>query len=118
MGELFARIYVDECLPHLFIKFLKDKNFDVISAYDIGNVGLNDAQQLAAAVNMKRVIMTTDKRNFLKNSNSDKTNHFGIIIITKQYKDSSSIYKMVNRIIKRYLNFYTADEFINTVFLI
>lgn len=115
MDGLFARIYVDEDVSKVIVKLLRDKGFDAISASEIGNINLSDAQQLAAAVNMGRVIVTTNKRNFIIDSRARNIDHFGIIVVTSQYR-IPSLNKLVNRIIDVYLNRYTADEFKNAVF--
>ena len=115
MEGLFAKIYVDEDISKVFAKLLRDKGFDAVSASEIGNINLTDAQQLAAAVNMRRVIITTDKRNFFADSKAKSINHFGIMVITSQYK-VSLLNRLLNKIIQNYLNRYTSDEFENTVF--
>lgn len=117
MNELFAKVYVDENISKVIAKLLRNNDFDAISASEIGNINLSDAQQLAAAVNMKRVIITSDKRNFLVNSKAKERNHFGIIIVTKQY-NIPSLNKLVEKIISKYLNRYTTDEFKNVVFYV
>lgn len=115
MEGLFAKIYVDEDISKAIAKLLKNNGFDAISASEVGNLNLSDAQQLATAVNMKRVIITTNKRNFLLDSGARNINHFGIVIVTSQYK-TASLNKLVSKIIQKYLNKYTADEFKNAVF--
>lgn len=118
MDELFAKVYTDENITPFLSKVLRNKGFDCVSAHELKNRGLRDEQQLAAAVSMRRILITKDKNNFMKDSKALTINHFGIILVTKQYNNPSSLNKLAEKIINQYLNKYTSDEFINCVFYI
>lgn len=118
MDELFAKIYVDEDISPILSLILRNKGFNTISCHDLNNFGLNDQQQLAIAINLKRALITYNKENFLQDSGALNINHFGIIIVTRQHRNRSSLNRLADEIIKRYLNRYAHDEFINAVFYI
>jgi hypothetical protein len=50
MDELFAKIYIDECISPLLAKVLRGKGFDAISSYEIKAIGLKDDEQLLIAM--------------------------------------------------------------------
>jgi hypothetical protein len=71
--------------------------------------------KLLIAIKLKRLIISNDKNTFLNNSKANSKDHFGIILITRQHTTITSINKLTNDLINKYLNKYTADEFKNLI---
>lgn len=111
---LFTKAYLDEGMPKLLLKTIKEHGFDVLRAEDMGNSGFTDEQQLQIAINLERTFITDDKKTFISDSGALLVNHFGIIIITKQISKQDAVH-MAKEIIGNYLNRYAKDEWKNLI---
>ncbi|PIN75739.1 hypothetical protein COV18_02735 [Candidatus Woesearchaeota archaeon CG10_big_fil_rev_8_21_14_0_10_37_12] len=111
---MFAKCYLDADVNPLVGQMLSSLGFKVKTAVELNNRELNDEDQLIVAMSLESVLITRDKSTFLKDSKSKKKNHFGIIIITEETKNSNSV-RIAKEIYDLYLNQYTADELMGFV---
>lgn len=87
--------------------FLKKDGWDAISAHHINFLGKDDIMQLSRAIDLDRVMITSDKKDFLNLAKS--MSHKGIILVSRQIKlDNCALFA---RNISKLLNRYTKDEF-------
>lgn len=112
--QLFARLYLDECLPHLLVTMLQKEGWTTTSAILEGQSGKNDLAQLAEATSRSCVLVTSDKTTFL--AEAGNVEHCGIIIIA--HSISRDEVSKITQKISVLLNQYTADEFHNTVLFV
>lgn len=57
-------LYLDENVPPLVAKVLRDERLDVVSAYEVEMVGKDDEEQLRYATSSGRAILTFDQKHF------------------------------------------------------
>ena len=72
------KVYIDEDISPLLVKILKNKGFDAVSAAEVGIQEKKDEQHLAYANQENRVIITFNKKDFLKLAQTYP--HKGIIL--------------------------------------
>jgi uncharacterized protein with PIN domain len=86
---LTARLYLDEdTLPEL-AALLRDRGYDVLSAHDIGALGITDEEQLAIAISERRAIVSSNRRDFARLATHCSENgieHWGIVLMYRQYR--------------------------------
>ena len=99
--ELFAKCYVDEGFSRIFSNSLRAEGFDVKTVNDLRTFGMKDAQQLDIAIEHKRVLITKDKRTFVKESEAKIKPHFGVIVIMEEISDANGA-AVAKEVIKRY----------------
>ncbi len=58
------RIYLDECISPDLASAMRQRGWDVISAHEVGLVGVTDEEQLEFAAQTGRVLLTFDVRDF------------------------------------------------------
>ncbi len=109
--DLFASLYIDECITPLVSSLLKKAGVNAISPHESGGRGLSDLEQMLKAKEKKCVFVTADKRTFLKNIKG--VTHYGIILIPRNVSVSKA--NVLVGELMRLLNKFTADEFENTV---
>lgn len=112
--ELFASVYVDECLSPLLAEILRKEGWHATSAFEKSNLGKSDNEQLLEAVKFKAVLITSDKSTFVKETYGIE--HFGLIMVSRSVPRDQVA--SVARKVSELLNKYTADEFRDVVFFI
>ena len=106
---LFASVYIDECIAPLLADLLKKEGWDAISAHHIGFLGKDDMTQLLRAIQLDKVFITSDKKDFFNLAKS--VSNKGIILVSRHIKlDNCAIFA---KNISKLLNRYTKEEFTN-----
>ncbi len=108
--KLFIALYTDEDITPKLAKALRDREFDAVSAYEVGNIELPDSAHLDFAAAQGRAILTCNARHYIplfKERYQEGREHSGIIV-TNQIPFG----EMLHRIL-RLLNTLTADEMHN-----
>ena len=80
------RLYLDEDVPPLLAKILRDRGFDAVSAHELGRTGLPDADHLEHAVRDGRVLLTFNTKHFvlLATGMWNAANRFPGVIVSSQ----------------------------------
>jgi len=76
-SEIFAKCYVDEHVGSIFVNALRKKGFDVKTPAELDSIGFSDESHLQIAIRLERVLITLDKRTFLKHSKAREQKHWG-----------------------------------------
>jgi uncharacterized protein YeeX (DUF496 family) len=79
-----VKFYTNENFPLPTVKFLRELGYDVLTSLDTGNANqsIQDNDVLIYSTSQKRVLLTLNRRDFIKLHQSTK-NHAGIIICTE-----------------------------------
>lgn len=89
------------------------RNFDAVSAHELGRWGLTDEEQLAFAVSEKRALFTYNSPDYIRihlDWLRANRQHYGVIV-----SDQIPIGETIRRLLNL-LNRVTADEMINQLF--
>ena len=62
---LFVALYTDSHITRILAKELKARGFDALSAHDVGNSDLDDADHLAYAAEHQRALLTFNAKDFV-----------------------------------------------------
>ncbi len=78
-----ARLYTNENFPLPTVEELRRLGHDVLTSYESGQAGraIPDLAVLAFAVSSKRVLLTLNRKHFIR-LHEAKTDHSGIIVCT------------------------------------
>ncbi len=109
--RLYVALYTDADVDGRLAKQIRLRNYDAISAYEVGNDALEDGPQFEFAVCQGRAFITHNARDFEPLVNqyyAQGRNHFGLIIA-----EQLPIGEMLRRLL-RLLNTVTADEMRNS----
>lgn len=105
-------MYLDADVDRKLAEQLRAREFEAISAREVGNDELSDEEQLAYAVAQKRTLLTHNAKHFVPMFdewwNAGKSHH-GIIV-----SEQLPIGEMLRRTLKL-LNTVTADEMMNNI---
>jgi predicted nuclease of predicted toxin-antitoxin system len=109
-ARLFIALYIDADITYKLAKALRERGFDAISAYEVGNANIPDEAHLEFAAANKRAILTCNAKDFAPLF--DKwwevgKEHYGIIV-----SEQLEFGEMLRRILKL-LDSVTADEMRN-----
>ncbi len=79
-----ARIYTNENFPLAVTTILRNLGHDVLTTQEAGrsDLGIPDEEVLSFAVSQKRILLTLNRRDFLRLHRLD-SNHCGILICTE-----------------------------------
>jgi len=104
-------VYLDADADPALARQARRRGFDVISAYEVGNGRLLDADQLAHAAGQNRLILTHNARDFapLFDEWWDAGRHHAGIVVSEQL----SVGVLLKRLLQM-LNTVTADALANT----
>jgi predicted nuclease of predicted toxin-antitoxin system len=59
------KLYLDEHLPPIFARMLRERGIDCLTTQEAGNMGFSDDAQLTYAASHGRVLITFDRKDFL-----------------------------------------------------
>jgi predicted nuclease of predicted toxin-antitoxin system len=78
------KLYVNENFPLPVVQFLREFGYDVLTSLDAGNANqrIPDNDVLAFAIAQNRILLTINRRDFIKLHRINST-HFGIIACTE-----------------------------------
>ena len=112
MSRLFIELYLDEDAHVLVAELIRRYGFEITTARDEGQLGREDAEQLAFAARQNKTMLTHNRVDFealaVEYFETDRT-HSGIIIAVRR-----TPYELARRILQ-ILNHVTADEMMNQV---
>lgn len=79
-----ARLYTNENIALQVAQELSALGHDVLTSYDAGNANrsVEDPEVLAFATAQNRILLTYNRRHFLRLHNSRNTPHAGIVLCT------------------------------------
>ena len=78
-----ARLYLDEDVTPLLARALRQRGYDVVSAIELGRIGMSDEDHLSFAVSERRTLLTfniSDYAALYRKWRACGKHHFGIII--------------------------------------
>lgn len=99
-------IFVDENIPAMTVRELRDAGHDVIDIRGTDNEGLIDEDVWDMAQKQQRLLITTDKGFALKRHEK----HYGILIIKLKQPNRLKIHQKVMKAINR----FKAEEWLGT----
>ena len=112
ISRVFVTLYLDADVAPELARQARQRGFDVVSAYEVGNGRLLDPEQLAYAVGQGRAILTHNARDFAPLFdewwNAGKSHH-GIIV-----SEQLPIGELLRRTLKL-LNTVTANEMMDNI---
>lgn len=81
-----ARLYTNENFPLKVVLLLKALGHDVLTSMDAGNagVGIPDDEVLEFAVHEKRILLTINRKDFIK-LHRQSAAHYGVIVCTENH---------------------------------
>jgi Domain of unknown function (DUF5615) len=107
VSRLFIELYLDEDVDVLVGELLRARGFVVLTTREAGQLGSDDASQLAYALSQQKTFVTHNRADFEALAQSYFTagqTHYGIIIAVRH-----DPYELVRRLLV-ILNQVTADE--------
>lgn len=107
LSELYAKLYLDEDVHKVVARGLRMRGYDVVSAHEVKQIGLSDAEQLAYAISEGRAMVTFNVADYIKLHNNylaSGKRHYGIIL-----SEQRSVGEMIRRLAE-FLNRFPADE--------
>lgn len=101
------RFYLDEDLPPRIAEALRRKGVDAVSAHEVRNSQLSDAEQLTYAGREGRCLVTRNARHFLllaRDAIQHHAPHAGILILSPRFTGSEirALVDRLSRVAKRY----------------
>jgi len=88
------KLYLDEDVRPLLAEVLLDRGFDVVSAVRIRRLGVTDEEQLQAAINDRRTLLTHNIRDFARLHTAWAHRHEGILV-----SDQEPFHVMLRRVL-------------------
>lgn len=111
-NRVFVTLYLDADVDPELARQARQRGFDVVSAYEVGNGRLLDPDQLAYAAGQGRTILTHNARDFAPLFDewwSTGQSHYGIIV-----SEQLPLGELLRRTLKL-LNSVTAEEMRNNI---
>ena len=110
-----VRLYIDEdSMSHAFVRALRSRNVDVLTAFEARMIECADLQHLAFATEHNRVLYSFNVRDFYALHTAfleQGRSHAGLILVRQQYY---SIGEQTRRVLKLIAN-RSADKMLNRV---
>ncbi|MEZ8217686.1 putative nuclease, contains PIN domain, potential toxin-antitoxin system component [Candidatus Fervidibacteria bacterium JGI MDM2 SSWTFF-3-K9] len=109
------KIYLDECISPDLASAMRQRGWDVISAHEVGLVGVTDEEQLEFAAQTGRVLLTFDIRDFqelAKRWLQQGREHAGILLC--QHLPKQAYGRLLQRL-EQVRSILTAEQIHNTV---
>jgi predicted nuclease of predicted toxin-antitoxin system len=110
VSRLFIDLYLDEDVDVLVADMVQARGFAASTTQEAGQIGNNDAEQLAYAVSQHKTLLTHNRTHFetlAQRYLEAGQRHYGMIIAVRR-----SPYEIVRRLLI-ILNHVTADEMEN-----
>jgi hypothetical protein len=87
-----ARLYADEDVPRPLVDHLRALGHDVVTAFEAGraNQKIQDADILAEATNLGRVVVTHNRKHYIR-LHASTPGHAGIISCTRDDGDPEAL---------------------------
>ena len=107
----FVRLYIDADVTPALARLLREHGFDAISAHEVGNAKLADADQMTHAASQGRAILTYNSKDFARLLDQywwEGREHQGVIV-----SQQMPIGELLRRTL-RLLNSITPDQMQNT----
>lgn len=108
--QLFVALYTDADVTPKLAKLLRERDFDAVSAHEVGNAELGDSEHLAYAASQGRAILTYNVKDYAPLLDEywwTGREHHGIIV-----SEQLPVGELLRRVL-RFLNTVTADEMRN-----
>lgn len=108
--QLFVALYTDADVTPRLAKLLRERDFDAVSAHEVGNAELEDSEHLAYAASQGRTILTYNSKDYAPLFDQywwSGREHHGIVV-----SEQLRIGELLRRVL-RLLNTVTADEIRN-----
>lgn len=101
------RVYLDENLSPRVAQILRARGIDAISAYEVGNVGLDDGAQRPYATAAGRVIVTGNVEDFValdRVAIAANASHAGMVLISSAFRlnEFAALADGIERVAKLY----------------
>jgi len=112
MSRLFIELYLDEDVDVLIAQLMRARGFVVVTTQEAGQLGNNDAEQLAYAVSQHKTLLTHNRVDFEALAQTYLTAgqpHDGIIVAVRRPP------RAIAQRLLRLLNAVTAEEMHNHV---
>jgi len=109
-AALFIKLYTDADVHGKLAELIRQRGFDAVSAYEVGNERLDDSEQLAYAFSQGRAVLTCNISHFASLFDEywqGGREHYGIVV-----SEQLPIGEMLRRALNL-LNSVTADEMRN-----
>ena len=111
------RLYLDADITHgpLLASILRQRQFDAVSAVEVGNDALSDLDQLAYAVEQRRTLLTFNIADFIRLAREYQVkgkSHYGIIV-SPQIKGDQ--FKLLLRLVLNLLHRVDIDSLKDSV---
>jgi predicted nuclease of predicted toxin-antitoxin system len=88
-----ARLYADEQFPRIATEHLRSLGHDVLTVQEAGNAGKSDPEVLEFAISTDRLILTQNRRDFVK-LHRENPEHPGMVICS----DNKNFVQLAERI--------------------
>lgn len=88
-----ARLYADEQFPRPVVEHLRSLGHDVLTVHEAGNAGDSDPEVFTFAIAQNRVVLTQNRRDFVKLHRS-QPDHLGMVICS----DDQDFIRLAERI--------------------
>lgn len=62
--SLFIALYIDEGITYKLAKALRERGFDALGAYEVGNIEVPDRVHLEFAASQQRALLTSNAKDF------------------------------------------------------
>lgn len=108
--SLFIALYTDADIHGKLAALIRQRGFDVVSAYEVGNSALDDPAQLRYAADHQRAILTCNAKDFvplLEQWWEAGVDHWGVIV-----PEQLTLAEMLRRVL-RLLDGVSAEEMRN-----
>ena len=109
-NELFVRLYVDADITPKLAHALRSRGHDAISAHEVGNAEVSDAEHMAFAASQGRTLLTCNAQDFtplFEDYWFAGTEHSGVVV-----SEQLELGEMLRRV-TAFLDTLTADEMRN-----
>ncbi|MFQ5814310.1 MAG: DUF5615 family PIN-like protein [Anaerolineae bacterium] len=108
--QLFVALYTDADVIPKLARLLHERDFDAVSAHEVGNAELEDSEHLAYAASQGRAILTYNTKDYAPLFDEywwAGREHYGLIV-----SEQLPIGELLCQVL-RFLNTVTADEMQN-----
>lgn len=108
--RLYIALYTDEDIDGRLAQQLRERGYDALAAFEVGNLGLTDPAQLDFAIQQKRTLLTYNSQDFeplFDKLWDEGRTHYGLVI-----SEQLQIGELVRRCIRLFES-VTADEMVN-----